>query len=74
MAPIDPELELRTRRIAELRAAYEGSSNRADDPVETRTAQHSRVLLGRILRVLSSPHGGAVAPEGRTDGKACAGL
>jgi hypothetical protein len=68
MAPIDPEL--RRRRIAELRAAYEASPGPANDPVEPSTARHSRVLLGRILLALCGQHGNAAAPVCRPDGKA----
>ncbi|MCJ2072546.1 hypothetical protein MKK75_27775 [Methylobacterium sp. J-030] len=70
MAPIDPEL--RMRQLAELRAAYDASPDIGDDPVENSTARHSRVLLGRILRALSGPHGSACGPESRPVGKACA--
>ena len=72
MAPIDPEL--RMRRLAELRAAYDASPCRTDDPGGTRTARHSRVLLERILVVLSGSDGAAGAREARPRGKACADL
>ncbi|MCJ2061581.1 hypothetical protein MKK63_02485 [Methylobacterium sp. J-088] len=72
MAPIDPEL--RMRQLAELRAAYDASPCPTVDHSETRIARHSRVLLGRILVVLSDPDGGAGARETRPGGKACADL
>ncbi len=72
MAPIDPEL--RMRQLAALRAAYDASPCPADAHGETRTARHSRVLLGRILVVLSDPDGAAGARETRPGGKACADL
>ncbi|MBE7246948.1 MAG: hypothetical protein INR63_18550 [Actinomycetospora chiangmaiensis] len=68
MAPIDPEL--RRRRIAALRAAYQANPTSGDDSIEPSTARHSRVLLGRILLALSGPPGPAVAPACRPDGKA----
>lgn len=70
MGASDPEL--RMRQLAQLRAAYEAVPRMADDQTRNRIARHSRVLLGRILAVLSAPHGGAGAPISRSNGKACA--
>ncbi|MCJ2085990.1 hypothetical protein MKK88_08270 [Methylobacterium sp. E-005] len=72
MASIDPELEWRTRQLARLRAAYDAGPRPANAAIETSTARHSRVLLGRILIALSGPGGSASALKSRTDGKACA--
>ncbi|WP_342109195.1 hypothetical protein [Methylobacterium sp. SI9] len=68
MASIDPEL--RMRQLARLRAAYDASPN-LSDALGTSTARHSRVLLGRILLVLSPPHGAGTS-ESRRNGKTCA--
>lgn len=59
--------ERRTCQLAKLRAAYDAGPPMADDQAQNRTAHHSRVLLGRILAALSTPHGGAAGPDRRSD-------
>jgi hypothetical protein len=63
----DPEL--RMRRLAELRAAYDACPGIPDDRRETCTARHSRVLLGRILIALNAAQGGASAAAMQPGGK-----
>ncbi|SDN54040.1 hypothetical protein SAMN05216360_10959 [Methylobacterium phyllostachyos] len=67
MGSSDPEL--RMRRLAELRAAYDACPGIPGDRRESCTARHSRVLLGRILVALNPAQGCTSVTAMRPDGK-----